>query len=296
MAKTTGAAPLRAIHAFAAVVRAGSVVGAADALAVTASAVSHLLRRLETRLGARLFDRHGRRLVLTADGERLAASVLPALATIDDAVGGFIRRGLELRISLLSSFALHWLIPRLSRFQLRHPDIELLLSTSTRVVDLSQETFDCAIRLGRGGWPNVMADELYREELIVACSPHLLIPGRVRSPKDLMRASLLQARARLRDWEHWFKAAGITDFKVTKGPVFETRALAIQAAIARMGIVVIDPRFIEAELASGQLIVPHSLRVQLEETYWLVWRPGRESTRPVAAFRQWLAAELTLAS
>jgi len=188
MAKPTAAAPLRAIQAFAAVVRAGSVVGASDALTVTASAVSHLLRRLETRLGVQLFTRHGRRLVLTADGERLAAAVVPALAAIDDAVGGFIRRGIELRISLLSSFAVHWLIPRLSRFQLLHPDIELL---------------------------------------------------------------------------------------------------------ARMGVVVVDPRFIEAELAGGQLIIPHPLRVPLEDAYWLVWRPGRESTRPVAAFRRWLASELT---
>jgi DNA-binding transcriptional LysR family regulator len=59
-----------------------------------------------------------------------------------------------------------------------------------------------------------------------------------------------------------------------------------------MGVVVVDPRFIEAELASGQLIVPHPLRVQLGDAYWLVWRPGRESMRPVAAFRKWLAAEL----
>ncbi len=292
MTKLIPASPLRALQAFNAVVRSGSVVGASEELAVTASAVSHLLRQLEGRLGARLFTRHGRGLALTQDGERLAAAVAPALATIDDALSGFIRRGTELRISLLSSFAVHWLIPRLSRFQVMHSDIELLLSTSTRVVDLAAETFDCAIRLGRGGWPNVMADELYREELIVACSPHLPASGRVRSPQDLLRANLLQARARPRDWDQWFKAAGIQNFKVSKGPVFETRALAIQGAIARMGFLIIDPRFIEAELAAGQLIVPLPLRVALNDAYWLVWRSGRESTRPVAAFRRWVAAEL----
>ena len=295
MAKSTPVSPLRALQAFNAVVRGGSVVAASNDLAVTASAVSHLLRQLEGRLGARLFARQGRGLILTQEGERLAAAVGPALAAIDDALSGFIRRGTELRISLLSSFAVHWLIPRLSRFQAMHPDIELLLSTSTRVVDLATETFDCAIRLGRGGWPNVMADELYREELIVACSPHLLTSGRLRSPKDLLRGNLLRARARPRDWDQWFKAAGIQNFEVSKGPVFETRALAIQGAIARMGFLIIDPRFIEAELAAGQLIVPHPLRVALNEAYWLVWRPGRESTRPVAAFRRWLAAELASA-
>jgi LysR family glycine cleavage system transcriptional activator len=293
--KSIPASPLRALQAFNAVVRAGSVVGASDELSVTASAVSHLLRRLEARLGARLFSRLGRRLVLTQDGERLAAAITPALATIDEALAGFIRRDTELRISLLSSFAVHWLIPRLSTFQVLHPDIELLLSTSARMVNLTTETFDCAIRLGRGGWPDVVAEELYREELIVACSPHLLPSGRVRSSKDLIRASLLQSRARPRDWDHWFKAAGIENFEVSKGPVFETRALAIQAAIGRMGFAVVDPRFIEAELATGQLVIAHPLRVQLDDAYWLVFRPGHEVTRPVAAFRRWLAAELASA-
>jgi LysR family glycine cleavage system transcriptional activator len=77
--------------------------------------------------------------------------------------------------------------------------------------------------------------------------------------------------------------------------VFETRALAIQAAIAQMGVVAIDPHFIEAELAAGQLTVPFPLRVPLDAAYWLVWRPGHESTRPLAAFRKWLAAEVKLA-
>lgn len=292
MARSTQPSPLRALQAFDAVARSGSVVGASDAMAVTPSAVSHLLRQLERRLGARLFTRKGRGLVLTPEGSRLAGAVAPALAAIHDALNGFIRRGTELRISLLSSFAVHWLIPRLSRFQGLHPDIELFLSTSTRVIDLEMETFDCAIRLGRGDWPNVMADRLYREELIVACSPKLLSSSRLRSPKDLLRATLLQARARPQDWDRWFRAAGIDNFKPGKGPVFETRALAIQGAIAQMGFLIIDPRFIEAELAAGQLVVPHPLRVALEEAYWLVWRPGRESTRPVAAFRRWLTAEL----
>jgi LysR family glycine cleavage system transcriptional activator len=295
MPKSLPATPLRALQAFNAVVRAGSVVGACDELAVTASAVSHLLRQLETRLGARLFVRKGRGLALTQDGERLAATLAPALATIEEALAGFIRRDTELRISLLSSFAMHWLIPRLSRFQALHADIELFLSTSTRIVDLAKETFDCAIRLGRGGWPNVMSDELYREELVVACSPHLLTSGRLQSSRDLLRANLLHARARPRDWKRWFRAAGIENFNARHGPVFETRALAIQAAIAQMGFAVVDPRFIETELAAGQLIVAHPLRVQLEDAYWLAWRPGRESRRPVAAFRQWLAAELASA-
>ncbi|MEJ1962603.1 MAG: LysR substrate-binding domain-containing protein [Gammaproteobacteria bacterium] len=296
MPATLTASPLRALQAFNAVARAGSVAAAAEELAVTPSAISHLVRQLERRLGAVLFTRKGRGLALTPDGERLAAAVGPALATIADALGGFMRRGAELRISTLSSFAVHWLIPRLSRFQAQHADIELLLSTSTRVVDLTTEAFDCAIRLGRGGWPGVTAEELYREELVAACSPQWLSTRRVRAPRDLLRVKLLHSKSRRQDWAQWFKAAGIADFKAGGGPVFETRALAIQAAIAQMGIVVVDPRFIEAELAAGQLTVPFPMRVALDSAYWLVWRPGREVTRPVAAFRRWLAAEVSLSA
>jgi len=292
MRRSIPASPLRALQAFNAVVRAGSVVGASEALAVTASAVSHLLRQLEIRLGAQLFARAGRGLELTQDGERLAAAVAPAFATIEEALGGFARRDTELRISLLSSFAVHWLIPRLSRFQVLHPDIELYLSTSTCLVNLATENFDCAIRLGRGGWPNLTAEALYREELVVACSPQVLPPGGLKSGRYLIRATLLQSRSRPRDWSYWFKAAGVEKLNPRKGPIFETRALAIQAAIARMGFAIIDPRFIEAELAAGQLIIAHPIRVQLDDAYWLVWRSGREVTRPVAAFRRWLAAEL----
>ena len=171
MPRPVSASSLRSLQAFAAVARAGSVAAAAEELAVTPSAISHLLRQLEERLGVTLVKRKGRGIAVTSDGERLAASVGPAFVGIGDALGEFMRRGSELRISLLSSFAMHWLIPRLSRFQSRHPDIELLLSTSTRLVDFSREAFDCAIRLGTGRWPDTAAEQLYREELVAACSP-----------------------------------------------------------------------------------------------------------------------------
>lgn len=298
MPSPLSASSLRSLQAFAAVARAGSVVAAAEQLAVTPSAISHLLRRLEQRLGVPLVKRQGRGLAVTTEGERLAASVGPAFAGISDALGEFMRRGSELRISLLSSFAIHWLIPRLNRFQSRHPEVELLLSTTTRLVDFSREAFDCAIRLGAGRWPDTMAERLYQEELVAACSPEWLAANRPRSPLDLEGAALLHSKARRQDWARYLKAAGArdagaADFATPKrGPLFETRALAIQAAVARMGVAVIDPRFIEPELAAGQLVMPFALRVSLDHAYWLVWRPGRESTRSVAAFRRWLTAEV----
>ncbi len=285
--------PLRAVQAFGAVARAGSVVGAAQELAVSPSALSHLIRQLERRVGVALFVRAGRGLKLTVEGEQLASSVLPALAAISDALGAFARRGTELRISTLSTFAVRWLIPRLSRFQALHPDIEIFLSTSTRAVDLSQETFDCAIRFGRGDWSGIGSQPLYREELVPACSPVWLKSNSVRTVKDLRHAKLLHARARRQDWARWLAAQGLSNVNTEAGPVFETRDLAIQAAIAQMGMAIVDPRFVEAEIAAEQLVIPFDRRVALETGYWLVWRPGREGGRPLAAFRRWLTDEMT---
>ena len=292
MPRPISASSLRSLQAFAAVARAGSVVAAAEELAVTPSAVSHLLRQLEHGLGVTLVKRKGRGLAVTSEGERLAASVGPAFVAIGDALGEFMRRGSELRISLLSSFAMHWLIPRLSRFQSRHPDIELLLSTSTRLIDFSREAFDCAIRLGTGRWPGTAVEQLYREELVAACSPQWLADARLRSPRDLEGTTLIQSKARKQDWLRYFKAAGITNFTRPKhGPVFETCALD-PSGCGPNGSRGDRLRFIEPEVAVGQLVMPFELRVSLDSADWLVWRPGRETTRPVAAFRRWLAAEM----
>ncbi|MDB6083263.1 MAG: transcriptional regulator [Gammaproteobacteria bacterium] len=286
--------PLRAVQAFGTVARAGSVVAAARELGVSPSAVSHLIRQLERRVAVALFSRAGRGLKLTGDGERLAGAVIPALAAISDALRGFSRRGTELRISTLSTFAVRWLIPRLSRFQSKYPDIEIFLSTSTRAVDLAQETFDCAIRFGRGDWSGVASDVLYREELVPACNPSWREANALRSLKDLRRTKLLHARARRQDWSRWLGAHGIAGVDTDAGPIFETRDLAIQAAIAQMGIAIVDPRFIEAEIAAGQLTIPFERRLPLDTGYWLVWQKGRETGRPLSAFRRWLAEEIPL--
>ena len=266
-------------------------MAAARELAVSPSALSHLIRQLERRLGAPLFVRAGRGLKLNVEGERLAGQLVPALAAISDALSEFTRRGTELRISTLSTFAVRWLIPRLSRFQARHPDIDIFLSTSTRAVDLSQETFDCAIRFGRGDWAGVAREALYTEEMVPACNPQWLKANPLRGVQGLARAKLLHARARRQDWSRWLAAQQVSGIDTDAGPVFETRALAIQAAIAQMGIAIVDPRFVAAELDAGQLVLPFAQRLALDTGYWLVWRPGREAGRPLAVFRQWLLGE-----
>ncbi|WP_027134715.1 LysR substrate-binding domain-containing protein [Geminicoccus roseus] len=283
---------LKAVQAFAAIVRHGSVAQAATELGVTGSALSHLLRDLEGRLGVPLFDRVGRGLVLTEDGRRLADAVVPAFARIDQALADFSRRRIELRISTLSTFASAWLIPRLVRFQARHPDIELLVATSTRNVDFERESFDCAIRYGQGDWANVEVKKLYDDSLVPVASPQLIAETGLHVPADLGRLRLLHARARRGDWAAWLEQAGVAGIDTSHGPVFETRAQVVQAAIGRLGAMVIDPWLVADEIRQGHLVIPFGPVVPLPAAYWLVWPQRRGQARPLAAFRDWLEEEI----
>lgn len=282
-------ASLRALHAFSLLARHGRASIAAEKLGVSPSALSHLMRKLESELGATLVNRDGRGLTLTDEGQRLALSLGDAFDRIEEAVDSFKRRGrTELRISTVSTFATRWLIPRLPDFQAGQPDVELLLSASTRMVDLDRENYDCAIRLGTGSWPSVESHLLWNEHLAVAMAPGLLSGKDAADPMVLLELPLLHSSARRNDWTEWLEKAGISHPDINSGTVLQSRDLAIQAAIAGMGAIAIDRRFISQELDAGHLVSPDWTVLELETGYWFVRSPARTLTRPVAAFRDWL--------
>ena len=282
-------ASLRALHAFSLLARHGRAALAAEKLGVSPSALSHLMRKLESELGATLVNRDGRGLTLTEEGQRLALSLGDAFDRIEEAVDSFKRRGrTELRISTVSTFATRWLIPRLPEFQASQPDVELLLSASTRMVDLDRENYDCAIRLGTGNWPSVESHLLWKEHLAVALAPSLLSDKDPSDPSVLTGLRLIHSASRRNDWTLWLDKAGLDHPDTSSGMVLQSRDLAIQAAIAGMGAIVIDRRFITQELEAGHLISPDLTVMELETGYWFVRSPARTLTRPVAAFRDWL--------
>jgi len=285
-------ASLRALHAFSLVARHGRAAQAAEDLGVSPSALSHLLRKLESELGATLVLRDGRGLALTDEGKRLALDLGDAFDRIDTALDGFKRRSrTELRISTVSTFATRWLIPRLPEFQAEQPDVELLLSASTRVVDFDKENYDCAIRLGTGDWPGLDASLLWREHLAVAAAPAHLDGSAPFDQASLNGVKLLHSAGRRGDWQAWLTHVGLTHHEAASGTLLESRDLAIQAAIAGMGAIVIDRRFIEAELLAGHLATPSWPQIELETGYWFVRSPNRPLSRPVARFREWLEAK-----
>ncbi len=287
--------PLNALRAFEAAARHLSFTKAAEELSITPSAISHQIRGLEAHLGVRLFRRAGRSLMLTDEGQ----SYLPALRDAFDAIHAATSRlavrkaAGPLTVSLLSSFAVRWLIPRLRRFQASQPEIEVRLSTAARPVDFRREDIDCAIRHGRGQWPGLTADLLLAEDLFPVCSPKLL-EGRhpLKAPRDLVHHSLFHIAMRRDDWQVWLNAVGIADIDPERGPVFETSDLALRAAAEGLGVAIASSALVEDDLEKGRLVAPFDVRLPTNSGYYFVVPEDRREQPKIAAFRAWLLEEV----
>lgn len=284
---------LRALRALAEVARAGSVAEAARGLHVSPSAVSHLLRDLEAALGFALFASRGPGATLSEQGARLARRLGGAFEAIDLAVDEARHRSGDVRVSALASFSTLWLVPRLARFQARHPEVRLLLATGMRPVDLAAEPFECAIRYGNGHWPGLTAALLFRERPVLVANPRLLAEqGGAGGAGGLPR---LAARTRDDDWPLVGRALGLPE----TAPVltFETRALAVQAAMAGVGATVVDRHLVADLLAAGMLAeVAPSPPLERAEGHWFVALPQALRDRHVRAFRDWLVGEVGAAA
>ena len=168
--------PLNALRTFEAAARHLSFTKAAAELFVTQAAVSHQIKALEEHLGMPLFRRLNRALMLTDEGQALLPYVRDAFDQLAEGVRR-LRQGQSsgvLTISVLPSLASTWLIPRLRDFQTRHPEIEVHMTATERLIDFAREPVDAGIRYGLGHWPGLRVERLLSAEIIPVCSPALL--------------------------------------------------------------------------------------------------------------------------
>ncbi|MFG1377652.1 LysR substrate-binding domain-containing protein [Xanthobacter autotrophicus] len=280
---------LRGLAALGALARHKRQGAAAGALGISRSALSHRIADLEAELGAQLVARSGRVSMLTDDGIALLAAMGDAIGKIEAAVAPLQRRRREIRLSTVNTLAANWLLPRLPRFLRAHPGIEIAVLTTQRVVDLDAEDVDCAIRNGSGDWPGVEATLLFRETLVPAAAPGL-VPDLAPDLAPSSAWPLIRARARFRDWPRWWQASGQKGAAPEGGIVVENRAQALEAALAGVGIVLTDARYLDAHLASGRLRVLGPA-IELDTGFYLVRNKATRNPRNMDAFARWLIGE-----
>lgn len=295
LSRMNGLPPLNAVRAFEAAARHLSVTAAAEELCVTPGAVSRQLRTLEEFLKMPLFERKSRGIKLTPRGWQYYKAISESLDLILVATRKLTRAAKKepLRIRAYTTFALRWLIPRLSGFHAAHPSVEVLLSASLAPVDFSRENLDGAIRLGHGDWPGHRVDRLVPNILAPVCSPSLMRSGTsLKRPADLAHHVLLHSRANERssDWQDWLRENGVDD-KVDglSGLSYESSALAYQAAIAGQGLAIAQLVLVEEDLAARRLILPFKKNLNRHDyTYYLLTPANRRMSPPMHQFRQWL--------
>jgi LysR family glycine cleavage system transcriptional activator len=286
--------PLAAIRAFEAAARHGSFTKAADELGMTQAAVSYQIKQLEDRVGAPLFLRRPRQVVLTDVGRRFAPVLSEAFAQIAEAYAS-VRSGARgtLSITTVQTFASHWLAPRLGSFQMAHPELAVRLDTSPKFADFAREDFDVAIRAGSGNWPDLAKHHVMPTDFTPMLSPELAASiGGVKEPADLLKLRIIDPGDPW--WTIWLTAAGVSIEGLSERRRVTTGSQSIEAsaAIAGQGIALLTPDFFRNELALGRLIQPFDLVCNDGNSYWLVYPEARRNAPKVKAFRTWLLDEI----
>lgn len=286
--------PLSAIRVFEAAARLGSFTRAAEELGITQAAVSWQVKALEERLDRKLFVRRPREVILTPAGERLARAAGEAMASLRSAISDLSETGEGvLCITTLQTLASHWLAGRLGAFQVAHPKIAVRLDTTNKMVDLGREDFDVGIRTGRGEWPGMEAQLLFPAAQTVLCTPAAM--ARLGDPPDPARLLEMNRIGSDAEWKAWFHAAGVigdgVEAPAAPRITADTQALEVAAAIANDGVAIGSPIMFGRELAAGRLFQPFEIYFG-ETSYWLVYPQDRRRAGKIAAFREWLLAEV----
>lgn len=260
---------------------------------LTPSAISHQLRQLETELGARLIERDGKGVVLTAFGKRYVAQISKALSLIQQAGSLSDQQELSgrLSISCVPGFAIFWLFDHLEEFRRLYPKIDLNISTPQRMDDVHDRNTDLFIAFGTGNWPGMMTELLAEIEFAPYCCPRMLeaYGGRI-SVDDIDGLPLLHM-GNYDDWTRWL-AAGGRALNAQRGIVFSNMYLVLSAAVAGLGVAIGDNLTCRAAVRQGQLLTPFDHAIRSIESYYLVCETDALERPICRVFRDWIIARL----
>lgn len=279
--------------AFEAAARHGSFARAAGELSLTEGAISRQIGRLEAFLGVTLFERIGNRVRLLPNGERYATQVRELLDRLErdsQYLMGQPSDGASLDVAVVPTFAMRWLIPRLSQFRQKHPNITVHLAERMEPFVLAGSGFDAAIHFEHPAWTGMRTHRLVHEVLVPVCHPELLAGGKEAAALDNLPR--LHRRQNPEAWQHYSQETGIRLTNPAIGARYDLHAMLIDAALAGLGVALVPRLYVEAELALGRLVAPWPEGKAISKTFCLIFPESIGlSGEPVQAFAQWILDE-----
>jgi len=281
---------LNALRAFEATARHCSFSAAADELAVTHGAVSRQVRMLEETFGISLLRRTAQGAEPTPEGQRLAAGLKRGFDEIQSSVDQLKPGPLTLACS--TSIMMYWVLPRLSSFQQKNPDVLLQYHMTSGPLDFVRDKVSVAIRLSSQEPPrDVIRTDICSEWVGPVCSPEYLRTLELRTTADLQRARLIYSHTRERAWLEWKEcyAPEIGELILDEG--FPHFYLLIQAARCGLGIANVPRMLVQDDLNSGTLVAPFGFVAGPNRlTIWVASHlAGRSETKRLI---DWLSGEL----
>jgi LysR family transcriptional regulator, glycine cleavage system transcriptional activator len=281
---------LPALSAFEAAARHQNFAHAAEELHLTASAVSHHVRKLESRLGVTLFQRHARGVALTAEGRLLADAAGTAMSDLESTLRG-LRQDRDVddrvRITTLHSLTHAWLLPRLPAFTAAHPRIRVAIDTEIALTRFDDGGPDLGIRHGPGHWAGLTAHHLMDDALFPLAAPALA--AGIDAAADIARLPLVSDLAR-QGWQDWFRAAGVHGARLDVRHSFSDSTDALEAAARGLGAALGREKIATPWLEADRLQRLPGPSLPARWRYYIVY-PAHRRLRPAAQrFVDWLLA------
>lgn len=281
------------LTSFVAAAQHGNFTRAGSELNLTQGAISRQIQELESRLGIRLFERTRQRVILTDAGKLYLLRVKKILDDLSDATQKVVSlsNSASLNLVVLPTFGTRWLIPRLSKFQSKHPGITIHITTAQQPIDCAAEPFDAAVFHEASNWPGTITHHLMDADMIAVCSPKLKAKRAIRKPADIANFPLLHETGRPNRWADLLTRAGATVSGPVPGHTYENFAMLAQAAIAGFGIALLPSYLVEEEISKKRLEIVAKQFLDVQTSYHLILPEARAGLDAVRTFADWLIIE-----
>jgi LysR family glycine cleavage system transcriptional activator len=288
------------LRCFDAAARHQSYSLAAVELSITQAAVSQQIRNLEEHLQVKLFNRRGRSMHLTKQGSTLLESVGKAFSELSL---GFDRIQIEPQAGVITvtaspSFCSRWLVPRLWKFSVLYPDIQVRALASAQYEDVRHSDIDVAIRQGEMQVNHVHQETLLLDPVFPICSPRVYKEEQLTSPERINQCWLVEAIGVGRSgfsWKDWFKLAGVpVDPKCYNWMEVTTWEMGINAVLSGHGIFLTSGCMAQDLIESGALIKPFDIQIEPGLRFSLLYDEESPRMARIKVFTQWLKGELAV--
>jgi LysR family transcriptional regulator, glycine cleavage system transcriptional activator len=289
---------LDAIRGFESAARHLSFTAAAEELFITQSAVSKQVKSLEDALGAALFLRGGKGLSLTPKGRELYEAARAALGQLASAVNRLLAVDREsIAVTSTPSFAALWLAPKLAKFQLLEPAIDVRVDASEARVNLEREGMDLAVRLSAWVPGSEGPPPLLQEQALLVAAP--AVAARITTDADILGTPLLvyydpATRFSWMSWTAWYERLGLKQSAQQPCLYFSQYEHVLTAAVQGAGLAIGRTPLVLPLLRNGQLkvVLPGHTVTGLG---YRILSSAHSAERPaVQKFRDWLERELAL--